>query len=376
MWKYIVLVGLLLSMPLPAGAQQACPAWHGVVQLRQSVQLPPGCVFSGVELRVEHQQGLVLDMNGARFNADGHKIRGLWVMNTRPGRPSRDVVFKNAVFDGYLEGVRVHRNISPAEARQVKAGRVSLDKLRATATHHIRLENIQVLNSLGNGVVFHGGVHHVRLTGSVVANSGGVGIYFGDMTHHIEVSGSQVYGNGYRKPDGSSRRGRGRRENIAIDGSFNNRIVGNTIRDAAEGGIAVYKNCYEHADDVGQLPRLDAAQGNGIYGNAITGNHGYGIHLGERQDWEQSAFDCGDPLYYAEGGRYYRDQASRNVVQDNDVLDNGKDIVVHDDANTITHNRTGGIWVGSRIRQAAGEPVSGTVLTGNTGSVHYQFGGS
>ncbi len=354
-----------------------CPAWRGVVFLERSVTLPPGCVFRGVELRVRHQQNLVLNMNGAHFDAAGNQqLRGIWFMNVNPAKPTAHIVLRNATFSGYLEGIRVHRGISKGEAARVSSGQLPPAQLRATATHDIRIENVRVLDSRGDGVVFHGGVHHVVLTGSVVANNGGVGIYFGDMTSQIEVSNSKIYGNGYRKLDGSARYGRGRRENIAIDASFNNRIVNNVIRDAAEGGIALYKNCSEHAGQAGQLARLDHARGNQIIGNTITGNNGYGIHVAERQDWELSAFKCGDPLYYQRGGLYYRDHAEQNTLRDNRVLGNGDDIVVQDDNNTLINNQTGNIRIGSRIRQAAGEPVRGTVLRGNTGQVHYQFGGS
>jgi hypothetical protein len=67
------------------------------------------------------------------------------------------------------------------------------------------------------------------------------------------------------------------REIIAIDGSASNQILTNTIQQAPNGGIYLYRNCGE-----GGTVRHQAPQRNLIAGNTISHTGGYGIWLGSR----------------------------------------------------------------------------------------------
>jgi hypothetical protein len=67
------------------------------------------------------------------------------------------------------------------------------------------------------------------------------------------------------------------REIIAIDGSADNQILANTIQQAPNGGVYLYRNCGE-----GGTVRHQAPQRNLIAGNTISHTGGYGIWLGSR----------------------------------------------------------------------------------------------
>ena len=109
------------------------------------------------------------------------------------------------------------------------------------------------------------------------------------------------------------------REIIAVDGSANNQILTNTIEQAPNGGIYLYRNCGE-----GGTVRHQAPQNNLIAGNTINNTGGYGIWLGSRNGGrlycnEDKGFSFGSSI---DDG----DFADNNTVRDNTFTSSARTI--------------------------------------------------
>jgi parallel beta-helix repeat protein len=114
------------------------------------------------------------------------------------------------------------------------------------------------------------------------------------------------------------------REIIAVDGSANNQLLTNTIKQASNGGIYLYRNCGE-----GGTVRHQAPQHNLIAGNTINNTGGYGIWLGSRNG---GRLYCKDDAGFPFGSsKDNGDFADNNTVNDN---------IFANDARTIRNDGT------------------------------------
>ena len=117
------------------------------------------------------------------------------------------------------------------------------------------------------------------------------------------------------------------REVIALDGSADNQLLGNTINNAGNGGIYLYRNCGE-----GGTVRHQPPQNNFIAGNTIDNTGGYGIWLGSRNGGRfYCSADNGFPFGSSKDDA---DFADNNIVKGNTftnsvrtVRDDGKNQV-------------------------------------------------
>ena len=118
------------------------------------------------------------------------------------------------------------------------------------------------------------------------------------------------------------------REIIALDGSANNQLINNTIRQAPNGGIYLYRNCGE-----GGTVRHQAPQNNFIAGNTINNTGGYGIWLGSRNG---GRFYCNDDKGFPFGSSENNgDFANDNIVKDN-IFTNSSRTIRDDGKNKIS----------------------------------------
>jgi hypothetical protein len=109
------------------------------------------------------------------------------------------------------------------------------------------------------------------------------------------------------------------REIIAVDGSANNQLLANAIKQAPNGGIYLYRNCGE-----GGTVRHQAPQHNLIAGNTINHTGGYGIWLGSR---DGGRLYCSDDAGFPFGSSQDDgDFADNNTVRDNTFTDNARTI--------------------------------------------------
>jgi hypothetical protein len=129
-----------------------------------------------------------------------------------------------------------------------------------------------------------------------------------------------------------------RRELIAVDGSRNNRIVGNTFENPINGGIFVYRNCGE-----GGVIRHQRPQDNLIAGNVFDYRRSPkakkpAIWLGSRGGKQRYCFH--DPAHRFGSSADPGDFARNNLVEDNRFVDgDGRLIRNGDPTNVVRGNR-------------------------------------
>lgn len=120
------------------------------------------------------------------------------------------------------------------------------------------------------------------------------------------------------------------REVIAVDGSADNQIIGNTIDNAKAGGIYLYRNCGE-----GGTVRHQSPQNNFIVGNTIDNTGGHGIWLGSRDGGRlYCRDDAGLPFGSSKDDG---DFADNNTVRDN-IFTSSARTIRNDGSNSIDHD--------------------------------------
>ena len=370
-------LGELVGEPSAASQLVGCDRAGERVVVTADAHLDPACTYTaGFDVRASH---VTLDCRGARIeDPTGTASRGVLVA-TPVDTPLTDVTVRNCVIAGFLNNVRVTRD----GFRALPAGDESE---YANGTSDIVVENSHLYRSRGSGVFVDGFVEGVTLRDLEVAGSGSVGIYLEAGSKGNVVEGNFVHRNGYDDVYGEGvpfeygghtfrYRSTGR-EGLAIDGSRDNVVRGNTFGLNANGGILLYKNCSEF---VNERPETHWTRPYGADGNLIEGNtflaERYGVWVGSRMAENQTFMDCSDPAYVREGvTTFHLDRAQGNVVRGNDFRYVGYGVRVEDDgttveANTFTNTDPGhrAVVVGTRERAARlGRPVVGTVVAGNT----------
>ncbi len=381
----------------PAVSSPACPAWKPgqVIPVSRSMVLPPGCVFQQVTIALRRSaEPIVFDCNQAVFNGlPGRRRNALGqaysagavpagnafvIRNGEEGRrPLQDITLRNCQIINYQQGINIGLKLSAATRQQLRAGRVGRQALQAKAPTRIRVLNTRIVNTHGSGIYIYPFVTAVTLQQVLIAGAGGPGLYLDADTRQVVVESSEFAGNGFSAYD-SRRRVRearrsalSRREGIAIDASGSHVIRRSRFEANADGGIYLYKNCWEKAaTDPDSFPRTTGADHNLIQGNVFE-NETVAIWVGERADRNLSGFRCGDPLYLQQGNaRYYRDYARDNRILDNTFRQVGDGIRVMDDRTRIANNRFVAVQghdvvIGSDSRNRRREPVRGTLLQDN-----------
>lgn len=381
----------------PAQVSSQCPSWsrRETVVIDASMKLPENCVFEQVTVRLSGSD-IDFDCNNAVFNGmtkvgrneyrDEYRVEeaphGIAFFigdNENTAVRSGNINIKNCQIINYIHAVDVQLSLTAATRAALRKGEADEDVLRAKAPANIRVINSKIINTHGSGIYINRYVTGFQLLNSSLKGAGGPGLYLDAGSRSATVDGSVLEGNGYFSYDDKARvrearrSDKSRREAIAIDASTRHVITNNTFRDNADGGVYLYKNCWEHADNPNQLPRPEGADFNRIEGNKFI-KETTGVWMAERADRDLSGFECGDALIYEntnDDKKYYRDFARENSVINNTFDNNGFAIRVMDDANVIRGNTFAGsenfdIDVGSAIRQTVGDPVSGTLMSGNT----------
>lgn len=142
---------------------------------------------------------------------------------------------------GYGTAVFVYRAINPTELTNLKNDPEGLyPSIQATAPHHIAFENISIQQPKGTGFYVWVGASYVTINHWSVDGARGLGVYLDTGSHHKTISNSTFTNGGFLNPEGTAKTGCGRREAIAVYGSYENTIVGNTITGNAYGGIHLY----------------------------------------------------------------------------------------------------------------------------------------
>lgn len=331
-----------------------------MISLTESLTLPPNCTFTDTRFIIKGEN-IVLDLNGSKLISSGYE--SAIFVTADAANPTSYITVKNGTIQGYGTAAFVHRAISSAELAALKNDPEGVyPSIQATAPHHITFENIDIQQPKGTGFYVWVGASYVTINHCSVDGARGLGVYLDTGSHHNTISNSTFTNGGFLNPDGTAKIGRGRREAIAIDGSYENTIIGNTITGNAYGGIHLYSNCGEHVStDPTYIPRLFDAEYNELDGNYVVNNGtaGGAVEIGKRVDWNLESWDCAKPIYQQYlTFKYYWDNSGFNTVKN--TTGDGE-IFVRTDNNTLTNNQQA-VTVNSIVRGLAGDPLFGNVV--------------
>lgn len=383
------------QIEIPTDINPECPKWQSgeTVLVSNDVFLPENCVYERITLKVIASD-VNINCNNAVFNALNVRQRnefynqysleqtpqstGIEIISSETdGNRLQNISVSNCQLLNYVNGVTIGMNLQNSTLESLRAQSLDEQQLRDIAPSQIQLDNLKIINSHKHGVFVNRYITQLSLDNSSIKGSGNSGVYLESGSQYSTIKNSNIEGNGYssysrstrtRKPRVSSK---ARREGLAVDGSQYNSISGNTFKGNGDGGIYLYKNCWEKYQESTQLPRLEGANDNLIKENSFV-DETIGVWLAERSDRNLVNFKCGDDVLYSEFlGEYYRDYASRNIIDNNTFSESQVGIRVQDNDNSILNNRFSNmgegddIEIGSKIRALIGDPVVNTILDNN-----------
>jgi nitrous oxidase accessory protein NosD len=360
------------AAPAPGSQLIDCSQADDRVEITVSSHLDPSCVWTrGVRITASD---VVLDCQGARLYGPDRQ-RGVEI--TAPTDTAlSNITVRNCEIEGFLNNVRIIR-----EGFRDLAEGVEYEH----AFSNIVIEDSTLLNSRGVGVFVDGYVTGVTLRRLHVEGSGSSGIYLEHGSKDTLVEDCDVIGNGFGENgpfwqlfevgalDNLWYFGSGR-EGLSIDGARFSTIRNNRFSGNSYGAIFLYKNCGEYVTlrPARWWHRRYGADGNVIEHNTITGGTN-GVWVAARMAENILPMECSDPQYQA---GYALDYADNNIVRDNVFENVTYGVRVEDDDNQILDNQFSGdgaqqaVLIGTPYRTATlGQPVTGTVVTGNTATI-------
>ena len=240
---------------------------------------------------IKLQRSTTIDCEGGAYNKG--KATELQIL-------ADDVTIKRCKINGSIRTIGLGHN---GEAPGVKASSITLGHTARAQAAAPKNTVLYAITITGHGrIPLYLGPGTTRLTMSdstIKGRSDSVALYLD------AESGSNIFRNNTFALTSSSR------EAIALDGSADNQILGNTIS-ASNGGIYLYRNCGE-----GGTVRHQPPQNNFIAGNTIDNTGGYGIWLGSRNG---GRFYCNDDAGFPFGSsKDDGDFANDNIVRDNNA---------------------------------------------------------
>lgn len=239
---------------------------------------------------IKLQRPAAIDCNGGVYNKG--KVTELQIL-------ADNITIKRCKINGSIRTIGLGHN---GEAPGVRASSVNAghtERAQASAPRNTVLYGLTIT---GYGrIPLYLGPGTTRLTmydSTIKGRSDSVALYLD------AESGFNIIRNNTFDINGASR------EIIAVDGSANNQLLTNAIKQAPNGGIYLYRNCGE-----GGTVRHQAPQKNLIAGNTINNTGGYGIWLGSRNG---GRLYCKDDAGFPFGSsKDDGDFADNNTIRDN-----------------------------------------------------------
>ena len=247
---------------------------------------------------IKLQRSTTIDCEGGAYNKG--KVTELQIL-------ADDITIKRCKINGSIRTIGLGHN---GEAPGVKASSITLGHTARAQAAAPKNTVLYAVTITGHGrIPLYLGPGTTRLTMSdstIKGRSDSVALYLD------AESGSNIFRHNTFALTSSSR------EVIALDGSADNQILGNTIS-ASNGGIYLYRNCGE-----GGTVRHQAPQNNFIAGNTIDNAGGYGIWLGSRNG---GRFYCNDDAGFPFGSSQDDgDFADGNIARDNTFTNSARTI--------------------------------------------------
>lgn len=337
------------------------------IELTGNVQLPKNCDLWQKNVHFLIQQSHVnLDCQGVLMSTTNDNLTAFTIQtpkNVQKNQGIRNISLKNCAMLGYKHGILIQQQL-PANQRyqQLLNKQTNIDEQKQQSPQQILLNRVLVANSKHSGIFIGDHVQKVDIINSMVIQSGTVGIYFEFGSGQNSVTYSQFFGNGFRQILGM---GKPNREAIAIDSSDHNRIAYNQFLGNGAGGIFLYRNCFEHANDPTKSNHFLRTQGsnhNQIFANSFH-HEPVGVWVASRQSRNLKGFQCG--AYLIEKSvmaSYHLDESEYNLIKKNTFNKVEKAIIIEDDNNQIFENIfsqyvDNPLMIGSDIREKSNESV-------------------
>lgn len=350
-----------------------CYGFVGYVQIANAgedssaCQLPEGGKISG-EVRLDrsctYHQTVSISASNTKLDCDGATLDGLGKLKdgisiSSQGQQLKNVSVSNCSIKNFSNnGVAVRSGIPDYKRSS------DHDYNYAISPSNVVLSHLHVENSGAVGVYLYSYVSNVTLRESVIEGSRGVGVYLEQSSRENKLIDNVIKNNG--DMDGPKS---GQREGVAIDSSAKNFIEGNSFISNSAGGIFLYKNCGENFSKGMAVLRWQPSNENVIRNNKFVGEN-VGVWIASRQGRDLSHRDCGDPSLDG-GGKFYRDFADHNVVENNKFCGGGEDVRVDGNFNTVRNNKSDvkgrSLVVQSQnmTTRITGVPAEGNVLEEN-----------
>ena len=241
-----------------------------------------------------------IDCNGAEYNKG--KTTELQIVTTKDNIPA-NVTIKRCKINGSIRiaGLGFNGEAPGVNASSKKLGHT--ERAQAAAPSQINLYKLTITAKGRIPLYIAPGVTKVSLVDSTInGRSASVALYLD------AESGFNIIRNNTFDITGASR------EIIAVDGSASNQLLTNTIKQAPNGGIYLYRNCGEGGTVRHQPPQHNFIAGNSLDLTNLTWS-AYGIWLGSRNGGRlYCSDDAGLPFGSSKDDG---DFADNNVVRDN-----------------------------------------------------------
>lgn len=344
-------------------AEPVCANLNGkTVQVKTNMVLPAGCNLTDTRFVFENVQNVTLDLNGATLTSQSLAI-AVHFLTSNPQNPTKNVGVKNGTIKGYGTALFINRVLTKEDLQALRANPQNYyPYIQQTATSHVMIDKLNFINPHGSAVYIWVGNNRVTLKNSTITEAQGPAVTLGIASFGNVVVDNVITDSGYLDSQSIPRKGRGLREAIAVDGSYDNRIARNTLQGNARGGVHLYSNCGEkfHTDP-NYVPRIFDAERNLIRNNLIKDNGpGGAVEIGKRVDWNLEDWDCAKPVYARFlSFKYYWDNSGYNRVEAN--RGNGS-IDVRTDNNTILNNEQR-VDVDSVVRRFKGDPLVNNLVS-------------
>lgn len=247
------------------------------------------------------------------------------------------------------------------------------NKIRSVTPRNIQVSNVSVDLTAMSGMFVDHHVTGITFDNVSVNRASGAGIYLEFGSKNNVIKNSVFTNNG--------------REGIAVDSSAGNLITKSTFSSNVNGGVFLYRNCWEHFKDpmlecangkcsprrTNFFPRTQGSDNNRIIGNHFSGNgstqngKNVGVHIASRQSMVANFSGNGCGRYQmapAPNGLFYHEDRAKNVrVIGNSFSNMQQGVIVEDDGarilgNTFESSVVKPVRVGTVVRtRAYGAPV-------------------
>jgi hypothetical protein len=306
------------------------------IHLTCSVTLPKGSTISrNLVIEGSGASGVTLDCNGGTIDTSkGAKFEDKVAIAIRSRQQPdgkwdapQSITVKNCTIKGFVRIYGLDINANGANMRASSLRPDHIKYARDSAPRNVSLRHITFVAAGSIPLYVGPGVTHASVSNSTFRGQASATAIYLDA----ESGWNEVRDNRFSLASE-------KRELIAIDGSRNNRIVGNVFENPVNGGIFIYRNCGEAGVIRHQKPQYNLIADNVFEYRKSSKTRKPAIWLGSRGGKQRYCFH--DPERQFGSSADSGDFARNNIVEDNRVVGGGRRLIRNGDpTNVVRGNR-------------------------------------